>query len=396
MDNIDFFAELLQCIHDIHLWVYDRDGLLIRTTIPQETYLSEELFRDHNTLIREAAWKHSRPSILSSRLETTWIIDSTRVNGEPEFIFAFVPFFIDTMPKKTIEQKIEEINLSLSGKHRLLDMLKSLPVIPFTRVIEYAIMMHYTLTSEKINTYDLHIRHHEYVDPDNAFADETKVHGTYDYELELLRRVREGDLGLIDFMKKNSKSLVVGKLATDDSDSLRQLKNTILVAITLFSRAAIDGGLYPDTAMTLTDHYFQAVEAAKSFQEIVNINLVMQTDFVNRVHKIRTDKSCSKTIRMVKEYIDLHKEDEIKLKDIAREFGYTEYYLTKKFHNETGTTIKEYIRDVRLEYSKYLLKHEKEPVREISDRLRFTSQSYFTDCFRKKYGMTPNEYRQAD
>jgi AraC-like DNA-binding protein len=99
---------------------------------------------------------------------------------------------------------------------------------------------------------------------------------------------------------------------------------------------------------------------------------------------------------MVKEYIDLHKEDEIRLKDIAREFGYTEYYLTKKFHNETGTTIKEYIRDVRLEYSKYLLKHEKEPVREISDRLRFTSQSYFTDCFRKKYGMTPNEYRQTD
>lgn len=396
MNNVEFYADILLCIYNIYLWVYDKEGNLIKTNSPQETYLGDEYLESHRELIRNAAWKHSKPSIINSGFETMWIIDSFRVNNEPEQICAIGPFFIDSFPEKNIRLKIEETGLSLNSKSRMFEMLRTLAVVPFTRVAEYSVMFHYVLTGERIYTYDLHVDHYEPTDIEVDYDEETKVHGTYEYEQQILRMIREGDTNLTDFLRKNSNSTVIGKLANDDSDSLRQLKNTILVAITLYSRAAIEGGLYPDTALTLTDRYFQAVEASKTFQDIININLVMQQDFVNRVHKIKEDKNCSKTIRMVKEYIDLHKEDEIRLKDMAREFGYAEYYLSKKFHSETGMTIKEYIRDTRLEYARHLLKHEKEPVREISDRLHFTSQSFFTDCFRKKYGMTPNEYRQSD
>lgn len=396
MDNIDFFADILQCIYDIYLWVFDKQGNLIRTNSPLETVLGDDYYDVHRELIRSSAWKHTKPTIINSGFETMWVIDSSRVNNELEKICALGPFYIDSFSEKNIRLKIEETSLSLNSRHRIFEVLKSLPVVPFTRVAEYAVMFHYVLTGERIYTYDLHVDHFETTDIGTGYDEETRVHGTYEYEQQILRMIREGDTGLTDFLRKNSNTTIIGKLANDDSDSLRQLKNTILVAITLYSRAAIEGGLYPDTALTLTDRYFQAVEAAKTFQDIININLVMQQDFVNRVHKIRMDNSCSKTVKMVKEYIDLHKEDEILLKDMAREFGYAEYYLSKKFHSEVGVTIKEYIRDTRLEYARYLLKHEKEPVREISERLHFTSQSFFTDCFRKKYGMTPNEYRQSD
>ena len=204
----------------------------------------------------------------------------------------------------------------------------------------------------------------------------------------------KGISGSSNTSKKMATNVNVGKLVANSSDPLRQMKNTIYVAITLFSRAAIDGGLYPDTAMTLTDRYFQAVEAATTYQEITGITSTMQADFVNRVHKIRQDSSSSKTIRAIREYVDLHKEDEIVLKDLANELGYTEYYLTKKFKKETGVTFKEYLRDVRLDYSKFLLEHSSISVREIAERLRFTSQSYFTMCFKEKYGKTPNQHRK--
>ena len=259
------------------------------------------------------------------------------------------------------------------------------------KVFDYAIMMHYTITSEKISIYDLHV---SYSRPaPSTDDDQTQYHGTYQMEQEILRMIREGDLGLIDFTGKMSANINVGKLANDDSDPLRQVKNTVLVAITLYSRAAIEGGLYPDTAMTLTDRYFQAIEAADSIQEVGDITMTMQEDFVTRVHRIKTSNRYSKAILSTVESIDLHKEDDIFLSDIAKELGYTEYYLSRKFKNEVGSTFKEYIRNVRLEYSKFLLTNEIIPVREISERLKFTSQSYFTDRFKEKYGITPNEYR---
>lgn len=394
MNNIEFFADILSAVHDINLWSYEPDGTLISTNSRFDSHIRIDLYDQFIELIEATALEHERPSIISSLFGTSWIVATARQNDELKTIYVLGPFYIDSFPSNEVKEQAYEQNLSLNGKQRLFEILGSLPVVSFMKVIDYAIMMHYAITSEKISIYDLHVG---YARPTPSTDDsQTQYHGTYQMEQEILRMIREGDLGLIDFTGKMSDNINVGKLANDDSDPLRQVKNTVLVAITLYSRAAIDGGLYPDTALTLTDRYFQAIEAATSFQEIGDITMAMQEDFVTRVHKIKTANHYSKAIRFAAEYIDLHKEDDIYLKEIADELGYTEYYLSRKFKNEIGSTFKEYIRDVRLEYSKFLLRNETIPVREISERLHFSSQSYYSECFKEKYGMTPNEYRLSD
>ena len=391
MNNVELFADILSVVHDINLWSYEPDGTLISTTSRFDSHMSIELYDQHLELIKTTALEHKRPSIISSLFGTSWIIASATQNGQLKTIYALGPFYIDSFPRNEAKDQVYEQNLSLNGKQRLFEILCSLPVVSFMKVYDYAIMMHYAVTGEKIFLYDLHV---SYTGPTpSTDDDQTQYHGTYQTEQEILRMIREGDLGLIDFTGKISTNLNVGKLANDDSDPLRQVKNTTLVAITLYSRAAIEGGLYPDTALTLTDRYFQAIEAADSIQKVGDITMTMQEDFVTRVHRIKTSNRYSKAILSTVEYIDLHKEDDILLKDIAKELGYTEYYLSRKFKNEVGSTFKEYVRNVRLEYSKFLLTNEIIPVREISERLKFTSQSYFTDRFKEKYGITPNEYR---
>ena len=391
MNNVELFADILSVVHDINLWSYEPDGTLISTTSRFDSHMSIELYDQHLELIKTTALDHKRPSIISSLFGTSWIVTSARQNGQLKIIYALGPFYIDSFPRNEAKDQVYEQNLSLNGKQRLFEILCSLPVVSFMKVYDYTIMMHYAVTGEKIFLYDLHV---SYTRPTpSTDDDQTQYHGTYQTEQEILRMIREGDLGLIDFTGKISTNLNVGKLANDDSDPLRQVKNTTLVAITLYSRAAIEGGLYPDTALTLTDLYFQAIEAADSIQKVGDITMTMQEDFVTRVHRIKTSDRYSKAILSTVEYIDLHKEDDILLKDIAKELGYTEYYLSRKFKNEVGSTIKEYVRNVRLEYSRFLLTNEIIPVREISERLKFTSQSYFTDRFKEKYGITPNEYR---
>lgn len=395
MKKIEILAEILSSVQTLHLWTYDRNGNLLSTTSSFDEDLGLDMFDRHSIQIRETACHHAKPSIIASVFDTSWIVSSHRENDEPDMIYVLGPFYIDSFSENSLRDEVYSLNLSLNRKQKLFSLLKRLPVISFMKVIDYTIMMHYAINDEKITPSDLHVRE-VHIDVSGQDDEQTRFHGTYKEEQEMLRMVREGDLRFVDYLKELSSNINVGKLANDDSDSLRQMKNMILVATTLFSRAAIEGGLYPDTAMTLTDRYFQSVEAATSFQEVAGINMTMQMDFVNRVHKIKTSNGYSKAVRTTIEYIELHKEDDISLKDIARSLGYTDYYLSRKFRSEVGSTFKEYVRDVRLEHARFLLKNETIPSREISDRLHFSSQSYFSECFKEKYHMTPNEYRLSD
>ncbi|WP_081674142.1 helix-turn-helix domain-containing protein [Butyrivibrio sp. VCD2006] len=48
-----------------------------------------------------------------------------------------------------------------------------------------------------------------------------------------------------------------------------------------------------------------------------------------------------------------------------------------------------------MEEAKSLLHHSDRTISEISEYLCFSSQSYFQNVFKAKYGMTPKEFRQS-
>lgn len=208
----------------------------------------------------------------------------------------------------------------------------------------------------------------------------------------MLRMVREGDLANYQaHMAKMSVTGSLGKLS--NGNPMRQMKNAVQVCITLFSRAAIEGGLAPEVSYTLTDHYFQSVEACTSISDLVEISHIMQQDFIQRVHRCRTG-TLSRPIHTCCDYISLHLEDDLSLSRLAQLTGYSEYYLGKKFKRETGQTPSEYIRRQRLQRAALLLRTTGKDVQDISEKLRFCSQSYFADSFRRFFGISPTEYRQ--
>lgn len=283
----------------------------------------------------------------------------------------------------------KQLSVRLTRKFTL--FLKELPCISINRIFEYAVMFYYCITGEKISASDLQYHISEKHTEPQLENENSEAHGTYEAEQEMLRMVREGDLNYKEHMNKISMTGRLGKLSTDDS--MRQLKNTVLVCVILFSRAAIEGGLLPEISYTLTDHYFQSIEACTNMSELMDISHTMQADFIERVHKCRQNQAYSAEIRTCIAYIDFHLEDDINIALLARETGYADYYLSKKFKKETGHSVKDYILSKRIERAKFLLDKTTETVQEIGERLRFCSQSYFAETFRKEAGMTPTEYR---
>ena len=79
--------------------------------------------------------------------------------------------------------------------------------------------------------------------------------------------------------------------------------------------------------------------------------------------------------------------------ELADLVGYSVTYFTRRFREETGFGISDYVKAARIERAKILLETSDSSVQEISDRLGFTTRNYFTRCFREVTGKTPMEYR---
>ena len=397
-DRLSFFSNMIRCCHNLYLWHYDSSFRLVSSSCPEESSIGSFLKLDNvSDLILEHAWNNEDPLILTSSIRLMWTAAFEKQDGELQNIYILGPYFIDDNSPQNIEQRLQKMDLSTIFRRNAVAFMRSLPVISLNRIMEYSIMLHYTVTEKQISVSDLTYRDTDYKQPVpnlTASSDiEPFIHGSYEAEQEMLRMVREGDLNFEKKKQKLSLGGNIGKLS--NSNDGRQFKNAVLVCIVLFSRAAIEGGLAPEVSMTLTDHYFQSVEACTSMQELKDISSTMQSDFIQRVHKCRQNPDYSKTVRNCCDYIELHLEDPIILSELAEQQGYTEYYLSRKFKKETGKTFKDYIREKRIDRAKFLLLNTDMSIHEISERLQFNSQSYFTENFRKAVGVHPTAFRES-
>ena len=62
---------------------------------------------------------------------------------------------------------------------------------------------------------------------------------------------------------------------------------------------------------------------------------------------------------------------------------------------ETGMTFTNYVNDIRLNLAAASLKETDQSVSEIGASVGLTDTPYFCRIFKKKFGMTPTEYRKS-
>ncbi len=95
----------------------------------------------------------------------------------------------------------------------------------------------------------------------------------------------------------------------------------------------------------------------------------------------------------VKEFVAFHRFSELRVKDIARELGYHEKYLSAAFHAAEGITLKRYLLNMRLSEAKRLLLETDYTVSEVAYYLNFPSPHNFSRFFRNEAGVTASEFR---
>lgn len=84
----------------------------------------------------------------------------------------------------------------------------------------------------------------------------------------------------------------------------------------------------------------------------------------------------------------------ITLEDIEKEVFYSKNDIIRQFKKRYGQTPYAYLINLRIELAKKLLLTTKKSVKEISDYLCFSSQYYFSNCFKEKTGLSPLRYKK--
>ena len=78
---------------------------------------------------------------------------------------------------------------------------------------------------------------------------------------------------------------------------------------------------------------------------------------------------------------------------LAEEINLSSGHLSTVFKQIFGIPFQEYLTTMRLERSKILLLVTSYKIYEIAEKVGFEDPNYFSTCFKKRYGLSPNSYR---
>ncbi|OAS15617.1 AraC family transcriptional regulator [Paenibacillus oryzisoli] len=99
-------------------------------------------------------------------------------------------------------------------------------------------------------------------------------------------------------------------------------------------------------------------------------------------------------IDTIKDVIQANYSDpNLSLQEIADMLRMSSAYVGRIFKKQETVSVADYINEIRLLKSVMLLENNNLPVNEISEKVGFSSPSYFFKLFKKRFGTTPKEYR---
>lgn len=215
-------------------------------------------------------------------------------------------------------------------------------------------------------------------------------HNTYAQEQEIMMLIRKGETEKLKDWISSAPAIRGGTIAVD---GLRQVKNMFVVSVTLASRAAIQGGVDPVTALSVSDGFIKRCELLYSVEKITNLQYLMVLEYAGMVRRVRQKDYTSPLVMKVANYVVAHITEPLTTEQIADALYLSRPYLSSRFHKEAGRTLYSFIMDEKIEEAKRLILYSGRSISSISQYLGFSSLGHFSSLFKKNTGYYPTEFR---
>lgn len=288
--------------------------------------------------------------------------------------------------------------LKIAQKHKIQAASYRLPYCELKTFLEAMKLLLYEETSEKVCLSELYTK--QQPEPEQQKFFEKKrwmekgghLHNPYQHEQKKLGSIRAGNLKLLEECQNEVWPGEIGQLA---DNPLRQEKNLSIVVISIACRAAIDGGVAPQKAFSMSDVFISNIERMTQVLPIQAAVVEYEREFARAVEQVKHDSEHNRYVERAKEYVAEHIDESIRVVQIGEALGINENYLTGLFHKYEGITLQHYIRKEKVRQAKELLLYSSYSCSEIAALLCFSTQSHFSSAFKREVGMTPAKYRES-
>lgn len=284
----------------------------------------------------------------------------------------------------------------VARRHHIAVPLYRLPYCELKIFLESMKLLNYEETGEKVCLSELYTKTKQeseqkrLLDKKRWMEKAGHLHSPYQHERKKLESIRTGNLKLLEECQEEAWPGEPGCLA---DNPVRQEKNLAIVVISIACRAAIDGGVNPQTAFSMSDVFTLSIERMTQVLPVQAAVVEYEREFARAVLQVKNGSAHNRYVERAKEYVAEHLEEQIKVSQIGASLGINEDYLTGLFHRYEGVTLQQYIRKKKVWRAKELLAYSSYSCSEISAILCFSSQSHFSSTFKRETGMTPVAYR---
>ena len=215
-------------------------------------------------------------------------------------------------------------------------------------------------------------------------------HNSYEQERREQECIRRGDL---EGLYRSVAELEMERVGMLARDSLRNGKDLAITAIALSSRSAIEGGVSPETAFSMSDSFVQQVERLWDEEKVLKFARRAQVEFCLAVRDSIHSDTTNPTVRRCRDFVSRRVYTKVTVEEIAGAMNINPSYLSQLFAREEGMPLSEYIAREKVRAAAQELVFTEKSFDAVAASLCFSSQSHFGKVFKKWTGMTPGQYR---
>ena len=126
--------------------------------------------------------------------------------------------------------------------------------------------------------------------------------------------------------------------------------------------------------------------------EVVSEFLFQQEQPEETLFCIRQKTAAKERVARVMKILHQEMDEPPTLEELGKRIGCSHYYLSRTFSKETGTTIPQYLRQIRIAKAAELLRAGRLNVTQVAMEVGYSSLSHFSHAFRQETGYCPGLY----
>lgn len=212
------------------------------------------------------------------------------------------------------------------------------------------------------------------------------------YPYELTDRLLEG-LSRRDACMVESAAMAYLKFFRNQRSHHEHYQLFILNTLFSIRRQLQKSDISPSLLQLLGDNlYLEQIGRAGSWYEL----LLHLEEYFSRLRLLLEGCDCGERgfTSQVALFIDQHYAEPITLDQLAQLVHLSPAYLSRRFHQEQGLPIRDYIAKKRMEQARYLLQTSRLSIKEAAQCCGFSNLSYFYKICKEQTGLSPAQLRQ--